>query len=101
MKGQNCASIRTSKEKLQIVLHIVKKLSKFNASDMSQTINLYNDSYPAIVQLKSVFNEYIKTDITNSMSGKIKFPEINKTIEYILPAKRHIPPTFVLRHSHN
>ena len=90
--------LRTRQEKLQIVLDIVKKLSNFNASDMSRSINLYNDSYPAIAQLKIIFNEYIKTDITSSMSGKIKFPEINKTIEYILPAKTHIQPTFVLRH---
>ena len=92
-------SFRTQQEKLCIVLDIVKKLSNFNASDMSKSINLYNDSYPAIAQLKSVFDEYIKTDITSSMSGKIKFPEINKTIEYILPAKTHVQPMFVLRHS--
>ena len=98
MKG---SPLRTRQEKLQIVLDIVKKLSNFNASDMSRSINLYNDSYPAIAQLKSVFNEYIKTDITSSLSGKIKFPEINKTIQYFFPAKTHIQPTFVLRHSKN
>jgi hypothetical protein len=96
MKGN---AYNSTQEKLEIVLSIVKKLSNFNASDMSKSINLYNDSYPAIAQLKSVFNEYIKTDITSSMSGKIKFPEINKTIEYILPAKTHVQPMFVLRHS--
>lgn len=89
--------LRTKEDRLQIVLNIAKRLRNFPTTDGTRTVDLYNESYPAIAELKTVFDEYIKSHQRSSLAGKIRFPEINKTIEYILPAKTHIEPLFVLR----
>lgn len=97
MKTKQGHSFRNTRERLQTVLDIAKKLRNFPSTDGSRTVDLYNESFPAIAQLKKVFNEYIRNEHRDSVAGKIRFPEIHKTIEYILPAKSVIEPVFVLR----
>lgn len=101
MKGQN----KSKKERLDIVMNIIKKLKYFPRSNFfthdnvnELYVNLFNEEYPAIKELKKVFDEYINQDESNlyNMSGKIKFQEINKKIKYTLPIKKHIEPIFVL-----
>lgn len=99
---------KTKSERLQIVIDIVKKLKSFPKSyvalgDPTPFIDLYNEEYDAIKQLKKIFDAYINQndeDQTSlqSFSGKIPFPELNRTIEYILPIRKITQPTFVLRH---
>lgn len=94
---------RTKEERVVIVLDLIKKLKKFPRGDFFTTnnldnlyINLYNEEYPAIKELKKGFDEYINNEY--SVSGKIKFQEINRKIEYVLPIKKTIQPIFVLKH---
>lgn len=89
-------------ERLQIVLDITNKLKSFPSSSGNSTLNLYNMESNAIYELKQIFKEYINQNDNDdksltSYSGKIHFDEINRTIEYILPIKKHINPMFVLR----
>ena len=87
---------KTKGEKVKIVVDIAKKLSNFPRSDNPElSINLYNDVYEPISELKEIFKRYIEQK--QSISGKLDFPEINKVIEYILPVGKHIDPLFVLR----
>jgi hypothetical protein len=93
---------KNKQERLIIVLDICKKLKKFPKSSLhlqDQYIDLYNSDFPAIKQLKDVFNEYINQDETclSSLSGKIQFPEISRYIEYLLPINKNKDPVFVLR----
>lgn len=97
MKSKPKHSFRNTKERLQIVLDIAQKLRNFPSADGCRTVDLYNEAFPAIAQLKKVFHEYVRNESGNSLAGKIRFPEIHKTIEYILPVKSHVEPVFVLR----
>lgn len=97
MNRNTVRPFRNTQERLQVVLDIAIKLRNFPSADGTRIVDLYNESYPAIVQLKKAFNDYIRNESRDSLSGKIRFPEIHKTIEYILPAKSHIEPLFVLR----
>ncbi len=89
---------RNKQERLKVVLEICKKLKTFPTSTGS-TLDLYNSYYDAIHEVKQVFNEYINQDESNlvTFSGKVDFPEMGRTIEYILPIKEGINSTFVFR----
>lgn len=93
MKNKN--NKKTKEERLKIILEICKKLKQFPktntyVNDPNPFVDLYNSEYDAIKYLKNVFNDYLNQDDSKpklliGFNGKIKFPEINKQIEYILP----------------
>lgn len=92
---------KNKNERLSIVLDIIKKLKSFYSSD-NTIIDLYNQQYPTIIKLKSIFNEYINQDDSHpsliyGLNGKLYFPEINKKIIYTLPVKKDSEPIFILR----
>ena len=89
----------SKKERLQIVLDIVNKLKNFKLKN-GNTINLYNEELcDFIKEFKLICNNYIKQEEDNvkEFKGKLKFTEINKTIEYILPSNKNKEPLFVIR----
>ena len=93
---------RTKEEKVKLVMQLIKKLKYFPRSDFftcndinNAYVDLFNINYPAIKELKKSFDEYINNDY--SVSGKIKFDEINRRIEFNLPIKSYIEPLFVLK----
>ena len=98
---------RNKQERLQVVLDICKQLKRFPkssylASDPYPYLDLYNSDYIAIQQLKKIFHDFVNQDddqpkLLTGFSGKIKFPELNRRIEYILPIKHNVEPLFVLR----
>lgn len=86
-------------ERLEIVLNIVKKLKNYELKNGS-TINLYNENLCEFIkEFKEITNNYIKQDDNNvkEFKGKMRFTEINKTIEYILPSNKNKEPLFVIR----
>lgn len=88
-------------ERLSIVLDIVKKLKNYKLKNGS-TLNLYNPELCSFVnEFKKITNEYIKQDddYVVDYKGTLLFEEINKNIEYILPAKKSDNPLFVIRYS--
>jgi hypothetical protein len=90
---------KTREERLEIVLDIVRKLKNFPTTT-GTIIDLYNCDFPAMSQLKIIFNRYINQDDTQTLiseSGKIAFPEINRKIQFILPVKKDALPTFILK----
>lgn len=92
---------KTKEERLEIVLDIVKKLSNF-PTITGTYINLYEINCPAINELKMIFNRYLAqddrfTELLVGETGKIKFPEIGRRIEFILPIKKTGKPTFILK----
>jgi hypothetical protein len=88
----------TRKERLEIVLNIAKKLKKFTLQN-NTTIDLYQEHYSFIPELKEIFNNYVKQDdlLPLDFSGIIRFEEINKDIEYNLPVTNKKEPLFVIR----
>ena len=92
---------KNKNERLTIVLDIVKKLKSFYSSEHT-IIDLYNPQFPTIINLKSIFNEYINQDDSHpsliyGLNGTLEFPEINKKIIYTLPVKKDSKPIFILR----
>lgn len=98
---------RSKVERLKLVLGFCKQLERFPKShpdpdDLYPYINLYNDTFESIIQLKQIFHDYVHQNddepkTLQGFSGKILFPEIDRTIEYILPIKTCVTPLFVLR----
>ena len=89
------------RDRLSIVLDIVKKLKNYKLKNGS-TLNLYNPELCSFVnEFKKITNEYIKQDddYVVDYKGTLLFEEINKNIEYILPAKKSDNPLFVIRYS--
>jgi len=87
-------------DRLAIVLDIAKKLKNYKLKNGS-TLNLYNHELCSFIEkYKKITNEYIKQDEDDikDYKGTLLFEEINKNIEYILPAKKSTAPLFVIRY---
>lgn len=87
-------------DRLAIVLDIAKKLKNYKLKNGS-TLNLYNPELCSFIEeYKKITNEYIKQheDDIKDYKGALLFEEINKNIEYILPAKKSTAPLFVIRY---
>ena len=88
----------TQKERLEVILDIVKKL-KFYVATNGSIINLYNDEYTFVQEFKKISNEYIQQDDNNvkEYKGTLLFEEIDRNIDYIFPSKNYKKPLFVIR----
>ena len=87
-------------DRLAIVLDIANKLKNYKLKNGS-TLNLYNQELCSFIEeYKKITNEYIKQDEDDikDYKGTLLFEEINKNIEYILPAKKSTAPLFVIRY---
>ena len=87
-------------DRLAIVLDIAKKLKNYKLKNGS-TLNLYNHELCSFIEeYKKITNEHIKQDEDDikDYKGTLLFEEINKNIEYILPAKKSTAPLFVIRY---
>lgn len=87
-------------DRLAIVLDIARKLKNYKLKNGS-TLNLYNSELCSFIEeYKKITNEYIKQDEDDikDYKGTLLFEEVNKNIEYILPAKKSTAPLFVIRY---
>ncbi len=89
---------RTRAERLSIVLDIAKKLRNYTLPN-GETIDLYQDHYSFIPELKEIFNNYVKQDdeLPLDFAGILLFSEIGKDIEYLLPSTNKKESLFVIR----
>lgn len=93
---------RNKPERVTVVLTIARKLKAFPMSTGAGVLDLYNSQFPAMVELRRVFQDYINQDDARveqlrGASGKIAFPEISRVIEYIIPIHTTRQPHFVLK----
>ena len=89
----------TQAERLNIVVDIATKLKNFKTKN-GQIVNLYSDNLCSfITDFKQICNSYVKQDETKlaDFRGTLEFEEIDRTIEYVLPVKKHDEPLFVIR----
>lgn len=88
------------KDRLKIVLDIITRLKNYETSD-GTIIDLYNEKLCSfITDFKNITKEYINQDdskVIKEYSGKLNFVEINKTIEYVLPANQKRNSLFVIK----
>lgn len=84
---------KSMKEKLEIVMDIIKKLQTFETNVGPQDIFL--EHYTYVNDCKKMFNNYIRNN--DREKGKFLFEEIGKYIEYDLPVNKKGKPLFVIR----
>jgi hypothetical protein len=89
---------RTKADRLSIVMDIVMKLKKFKGKH-GDIIDLYRDEYSFIEEFKKIIKQYIDQDDLKpqEFKGSLYFEEIDRTINYILPAKQYKQPLFVIK----
>jgi len=92
----------SQKEKINIVLDIVKKLKNFKLIN-NQYIDLYDEQkFTFVKEFKLICNQYIKdTDNIKEYKGVLYFEEIDKKIEYYLPNVKGRKSLFVIRKKNN
>lgn len=89
---------RSRKERLEIVLDIASKLKNYKTTK-DTIIDLYTDETSFVPELKKIFNDYIKQDdeLPLDFGGILRFEEIGKDIEYLLPGTDKKEPLFVIK----
>lgn len=77
----------TKNERLSFIIEIITSLRNFRGEN-GNLVNLYNEEYDAIKTLKQVFDAYLNQNDATSVSfeGSIKFEELNRKLQYRLPA---------------
>ena len=83
------------KEKLKIVLDIVRKLKNFKGAN-GHEVDLYKPQYSYYDEFKEITNKYINEQGTRDLKGTIVFFEIGCVIDYVFPYSKK-KPLFVFR----
>ena len=86
-------------ERLTIVIDIMTKLKNFKGKN-GEIVNLYENGMCSFIdEFKDICNIYINMDDKNviDMKGSLYFEEIDRNVEYMLPAKKSKVPLFVIR----
>lgn len=99
LKSHYTTMYYTQAERLKIVVDIATKLKNFKTKN-GQVVNLYNENLCSfMIDFKQICNAYIKQDDATlvDFKGTLEFQEIDRTIEYVLPVKKHDEPLFVIR----
>ena len=88
----------TKNERLSFIMEIITSLRIFKG-EKGAIVNLYNEEYSAIKTLKEVFDSYLNQNDATSISfeGSIKFEELNRKLQYRLPAFSPHTPLFVMK----
>jgi len=77
----------TKNQRLTFIMEMITHLRTFRGEN-GDIVNLYNEEYSAIRNLKQVFDSYLNQNDTTSVTyeGVIKFDELNRKLQYRLPA---------------
>lgn len=88
----------TKNERLSFIMDIINSLRSFRGEN-GEAVNLYNEEYSAIKQLKAIFDEYLNQpdDTSVSFEGTIKFEELNRKLQYRLPAFSPHKPLLMMK----
>ena len=84
----------TQQEKVSICSEIARQLKEFQ-NDKGEKVNLFNETYTFVPQLKKIFNDYIHGH--TYFKGSLDFVEIDKKIDYHFPLTKNHKPLFVIR----
>ena len=83
----------TQQEKINICLEIASSLKEFDGKNGK--VNLFNETYTFVPELKKIFKDYIHGDCY--YKGVLHFVEIDKKIDYHFPLTKNHKPLFVIR----
>ena len=88
----------TKNERLSHIIEIITCLRNFKG-EHGDSVNLYNEEYQAIKTLKSAFDAYLNQNDETSVTfeGTILFDELNRKIQYRLPAFSPHKPVLAMK----
>lgn len=88
----------TKNERLTFIMEVITSLRNFK-SENGDNVVLYNEEFSAIKTLKQVFDAYLNQndDTSVSFEGSIKFEELNRKIQYRLPAFSPHKPLLIMK----
>ena len=88
----------TKNERLSHIIEIITCLRNFEG-EHGDSVNLYNEEYQAIKTLKSAFDAYLNQNDETSVTfeGTILFDELNRKIQYRLPAFSPHKPVLTMK----
>lgn len=72
------SSVKTQGERLQVKMDVEEKLLE---------MGLHMDSFESLTPFKKDLEDYTQEDILSGFSGKIYIPELERTLEYVLPMR--------------
>ena len=88
----------TKNERLGFIIEVITSIRNFKGEN-GDDVNLYNEEFGAIKMLKEVFDAYLNQndDTSVSFEGSIKFEELNRKIQYRLPAFSPHKPLVIMK----
>ena len=88
----------TKNERLGFIIEVITSIRNFKGEN-GDSVNLYNEELTAIKSLKQVFDMYLNQndDTSVSFEGSIKFEELNRKIQYRLPAFSPHKPLVIMK----
>ncbi len=93
-KKEAMSEFYTQEEKVSICSNIAIQLKEFENAK-GEKVNLFNNEYSFVPQLKKIFNDYIHGNLF--FKGTLDFVEIGKKIDYRFPLTKKETPLFVIR----
>ena len=80
------------------IMDIINKLRNF-VGQTGETVNLYNEEFSAVKQMKSDFDAYLNQDDSTSVTIEniVKFEELDRKVQYRLPAFSPHQPMFIMK----
>jgi hypothetical protein len=87
----------TKNQRLSFIMEMITSLRNFRGEN-GNTVNLYNEEYDAIKTLKQAFDGYLNQNDATSVTyeGTIIFDELNRKLQYKLPAFSPHKPMLLL-----
>jgi hypothetical protein len=88
----------TKNERLTFIMEVITSLMNFK-NENGDNVVLYNEEFSAIKTLKQVFDAYLNQndDTSVSFEGSIKFEELNRKLQYRLPAFYPHKPLLIMK----
>lgn len=78
---------KSREERIRIAVNLLKDLKQYHIPD----------SLPGVEKFHKVVRDYTEPNINSGLSGKIKIPEIGRTLEYHLPIRSISQPMVRLK----
>lgn len=88
-KIKRVKNLKTQEDREQIVLEAINKLQEVHLIGTDEDGSTYS-CFDGVQELLNILMEYKKPTLLSGFSGAIKVPELQRTIEYILPLKKDV-----------
>lgn len=79
--------LKSQDERARIVVEIIQKLKEVSLAGVDEEGKTYS-GFDAVEEFLKILREYEKPNLLSGFSGRIRVPEFDRCIEYILPIRQ-------------